>query len=117
MANRRVYRIIFLNQGEVFEVFAKGVSHGNLFGFVEVEELLFGERSQVVVDPSEERLKTEFKGVKRIYVPMHAVIRIDEVEKEGVPRVSKQEEGSSKVSAFPGPIYAPGPPTGGSGES
>lgn len=117
MTNRRVYRIIFLNQGEVFEVFAKGVSHGNLFGFVEVEDLLFGERSQVVVDPSEERLKTEFKGVKRVYVPMHAVIRIDEVEKEGIPRVSKQEENPSKVSAFPGPIYAPGPPPGGSGES
>jgi len=33
------------------------VSHGNLFGFIEVEELVFGERSTVVVDPAEEKIK------------------------------------------------------------
>lgn len=118
MDTRRIYKVIFHNQGEVFEVFAKGVSHGNMFGFVEVEGLLFGERSQVVVDPSEERLKTEFKGVSRVYVPMHSVVRIDEVEKEGVPRITKQEEESEdNIKSFPGPIYAPGPPRGDSGQS
>ena len=114
MASRRVYKVIFHNQGEVFEIFAEGISHGNLFGFVEIEGLRFGERSQVVVDPSEERLKTEFKGVQRIYVPMHSVVRIDEVEKEGVSRVTRQDESAANISSFPGPIYAPGPPSGGS---
>lgn len=118
MATRRIYKVIFHNQGEIFEVFAEGVSHGNMFGFVEVEGLLFGERSQVVVDPSEERLKTEFRGVRRVFVPMHSVVRIDEVEKEGVPRITKQEEGSGEnVKPFPGPIYAPGPAPGDSGQS
>ena len=45
------------------------VSHGNLFGFVEVEDIVFGERSTVVVDPAEERLKSEFAGVKRTQYP------------------------------------------------
>jgi hypothetical protein len=117
LATRRIYKVIFHNQGETFELFAEGVSHGNIFGFVELEGLLFGERSTVVVDPSEERLKTEFKGVRRIFVPMHAVIRIDEVEKEGVPRVTKNSETADNVSSFPGPIYTPGPPRGDSGQS
>ena len=117
MASRRVYRVIFHNQGEVFEIFAEGVSHGNLFGFVEIEGLRFGERTQVVVDPSEERLKTEFKGVQRIFVPMHSIVRIDEVEKEGVSRVTRQDESTAKITSFPGPIYAPGPPSGGTKES
>ena len=118
MATRRIYKIIFQNQGETFEVFAEGVSHGSLFGFVEVEGLLFGERTQVVVDPSEERLKSEFKGVQRIFVPMHSVVRIDEVEKEGVSRITKQDEGSDdNIKSFPGPIYAPGPPPGDSSKS
>ena len=117
MATRRIYKVIFHNQGEVFELFTEGVSHGNMFGFVELEGLLFGERSTVVVDPSEERLKTEFKGVQRIFVPMHAVIRIDEVEKEGVPRVTKTPEDSDNISSFPGPIYTPSPPRGDSGQS
>ena len=99
-------------------MYAEGVSHGSLFGFVEVEGLLFGERSQVVVDPSEERLKTEFKGVQRVFVPMHSVVRIDEVEKEGVARITKNEDdGDASVTSFPGPIYAPTPTPGDSGQS
>ena len=117
MDTRRIYKIIFHNQGETFELFAEGVSHGNMFGFVEVEGLLFGERSSVVVDPSEERLKSEFKGVQRVFVPLHSVIRIDEVEKEGVPRITKSPEKSDNVSSFPGPIYTPSPPPGDSGQS
>jgi hypothetical protein len=117
MDKKRVYKVVFLNQGEVFEIYASGVAQGNLYGFVEVEGLLFGERTQVVVDPSEERMKSEFRGVKRIFLPMHAVIRIDEVEKEGVPRVSTPEEGKASVTSFPSPIYTPRPPRGGSGES
>lgn len=118
MATRRIYKIIFHNQGEIFEVYAQGVSHGSMFGFVEVEGLLFGERSQVVVDPSEERLKTEFKGVQRVFVPMHSVVRIDEVEKEGVSRITKQEETSEgNIASFPGPIYAPDPTPSDSGQS
>ncbi len=108
MADERVYRISFLQQSEVYEIYARQVSQGGLLGFVEIEHLLFGERSKVVVDPSEERLKTEFEGVQRIYVPMHAVIRIDEVERQGVSRISEPREGSDKVAPFPMPIYTPG---------
>ncbi len=111
-----VYKIIFHNQGEVFEIYAKNVNQGHLYGFVEVEEILYGERSQVVVDPSEERMKSEFRGVKRIFLPMHAVVRIDEVEKEGVPRITTQE-GAGNISEFPSPIYPPQPPRGDSGKS
>jgi hypothetical protein len=98
----KVYKIIFRNHDRVFEVYASNVSQGDLFGFVEVEELLFGERSQVVVDPSEESIKIEFKGVKRTFIPLHAVVRIDEVEKQGVSRVAAaQAEGT--LMPFPGP--------------
>jgi hypothetical protein len=113
---KRVYKIIFHNQGEVFEIYAKNVDQGHLYGFVEVEEILYGERSQVVVDPSEERMKSEFRGVKRTLLPMHAVVRIDEVEKEGVPRITRQD-GEGTVAEFPSPIYTPEPPRGDSGQS
>ncbi len=104
MAERRIYKVLFLNQGQVYEVYARNVSQGGLFGFIEVEEMLFGERSQVVVDPSEERLKHEFEGVRRSYLPMHAILRIDEVEKQGSGRISKTEGDSGTVTAFPMPV-------------
>jgi hypothetical protein len=110
MAQSHLYKIIFLNQGKVYEIYARSVSQGSLFGFVEVEELVFGERTTVLVDPAEERLKTEFETVKRTYIPMHAVVRIDEVEKQGVSKISSID--GANVSQFPMPVYTPGGPGG-----
>lgn len=105
MPEKQVYKIIFFQQREVYEIYAKSVGQGNLFGFVEVEEIVFGERSQVLVDPSEDRLKNEFKGVRRVYVPLHSVVRIDLVEKEGVGRISDRPKGEGTLTPFPSPIY------------
>ena len=55
MPSQPIYKVIFMSQGKVYEVYARNVSHGSLFGFVEVEKLVFGTRTSVVVDPSEER--------------------------------------------------------------
>jgi len=106
MTAKRIYKVIFVSQGQVYEIYARDVGHGALFGFVEVEKLVFGERSSVVVDPSEEKIKTEFAGVTRTYLPMHAIIRIDEVERQGTSKISKLEGGN--VTQFPVPIYTPG---------
>jgi hypothetical protein len=106
MAAKMLYKIVFMSQGQVYEIYARQVGHGALFGFVEVEELVFGERSSVVVDPSEEKIKSEFAGVKRTYLPMHSIIRIDEVDKQGKSKISKLEGGN--VAQFPVPVYTPG---------
>jgi hypothetical protein len=105
MAANHIFKVVFANQGKVYEIYAKKVSHGTLFGFVEVEELVFGERSAVVVDPSEEKVKAEFEGVKRTYLPLHSILRIDEVRKSGASKVSSLE--GSNVTQFPTPIYTP----------
>jgi hypothetical protein len=106
MPASHLYKVVFHAQGKVYEIYARKVGHGGLFGFVEVEELVFGERSAVVVDPSEERIKAEFEGVKRTYLPLHSVIRIDEVRKGGISKVSSTE--ASNVTPFPVPFYTPG---------
>jgi len=102
MTSKRIYRVIFFSQGQVYEIYAHKVGQGDMMGFVEVEKLSFGERSEVLVDPSEERLKSEFEGVERTYIPMHAVIRIDEVEKLGAARIT---EATGNVTPFPLPGY------------
>lgn len=105
MAAKPIYKVIFMNQGKVYEIYAENVSHGAIFGFVEVEKLVYGARSGVVVDPSEERIQSEFSGVTRTYLPMHSVLRIDEVEKQGVSKITDAEGGN--VAQFPMPMYAP----------
>jgi hypothetical protein len=108
MTKRRLFRIAFFNQGQLYEMYARNVTQGGLLGFVEVEGLVFGEKTQVVVDPAEERLRAEFEGVKRSYVPMHSVVRIDEVEKQGPSRISEATGKGDKVAPFPMPVFNPG---------
>src|SRR3954447_20036458 len=111
MASSHIFKIMFVNQGKVYEVYARKVSQGRLFGFIEVEELVFGERSTVVVDPGEERIKSEFNGVKCTMLPMHSILRIDEVKKQGVSKISALE--GSNVTQFPMGMYPPSGSDGG----
>lgn len=106
MAASHIFKVIFANQGKVYEIYARKVTHGSLFGFIEVEELVFGERSTVVVDPVEEKVRAEFEGVQRTYLPMHSVLRVDEVRQQGVSKVSAFD--GSNVTPFPMPMYPPG---------
>lgn len=99
MIGKPIYKVIFHNQEQVYEVFARAIYQSEMYGFIEVEEFVFGERSQLLVDPGEEKLKGEFSGVKRSYIPMHSIIRIDEVEKEGAAKV--RESKGDKVTPFP----------------
>src|ERR1700751_4771964 len=110
MAISHIFRIMFVNQGKVYEIYARRVSHGELFGFIEVEELVFGERATVVVGPAEERIKGEFDGVKRTYLPLHSILRIDEVKKQGVSKITALEGSGANVAQFPMPLYTAPPP-------
>lgn len=103
MTQETLFRITFANQEAVYEIYARKVCESDIFGFLEVESFVFGENSSVVVDPSEERLKVEFNNIKRTYIPMHSVFRIDEVNKQGVAKVREKSKDDSKVSVFPVP--------------
>ena len=105
MESKQIYKVIFYNQGKVFEVFAREVYQSDMYGFITIEQLTFSEHKGVLVDPGEEKLKTEFDSVKRCYIPMHSVIRIDEVEKQGISKITDSD---SNVTHFPGAIYTPG---------
>ena len=102
MSTKPIYKVIFYNQSQVYEVYARAIYQSDMYGFIEVEEFVFGERSQMIVDPGEEKLKAEFSKVSRSYIPMQAIIRIDEVEKEGTGKVTELK-GGEKVAQFPFP--------------
>ncbi len=105
MSKKQLFKVVFMSHGQVYEIYARHVGHGEMFGFIEIEELVFGERSSLVVDPSEEKIKSEFENVRRTFLPMHSIIRIDEVDKQGTSKISKVE--GSNVAQFPLPIYTP----------
>ncbi len=85
---RPVYRVLFVQQDRIYEVYVRGVYQSDLYGFIEVEEFLFGERGGTIVDTSEERLRAEFQDVGRVFLPIASVLRIDEVERRGTARIT-----------------------------
>ena len=103
-----IYRVIFIQHETLYELYSQYVSEDDLMGFISVENLIFSEtKSSVVIDPSEEKLKTEFRDVKRCYIPMHSILRIDEVEQEGTAKITEISEKSSNVSHFPRNFSSP----------
>jgi len=95
MAEKHIYRVQFISQDKVYEIYARSAGPSGIPGFVEIGELAFGEKSSLLLDPSEEGLKSEFSGVKRSYIPLHCVLRIDEVEREGQAKITRNENDSN----------------------
>ncbi|MEH6575878.1 MAG: DUF1820 family protein [Amphritea sp.] len=98
MEKEAIYRIKFINQDEVYEIYARDVYQSDLWGFLEIENFVFGSQTQMVVDPSEEKLKQQFAEVERSYIPMQSIIRIDEVKQEGVAKITTAK---GTIAAFP----------------
>ncbi len=102
MTAKTLFKITFANQEAIYEIYARSIKESEIFGFLEVEELVFGEQTALVVDPSEEKLKVEFSNVKRTFIPMHTIYRIDEVTKQGTPKMKDNLNAGNTVSLFPG---------------
>ena len=99
------FRIQFHNHSRIYELYAHQVSQSHMAGFIEIGEIIFGEHSKLLIDPAEEKLKSEFGDVKHIYVPHHSVIRIDEVDQSGKNRILDSE--GSTITSFPGSSITP----------
>ena len=98
MKVKNIYKIIFIQLGEIYEVFAKQIYQSDMYGFIEIEDYIFNNGKQLVVDPSNEKLKQEFSEVSRSYIPINSIIRIDEVRELGEAKIKKNK---GDVSAFP----------------
>jgi len=99
-----LYRVQFISSGERYELYVKELMTSNVFGFIEIADFVWDTHTELVLDPSHEKLKDEFADVKRTYVPMHNVLRIDQVKKQGSAKITQL---SDKVRVLNSPIYTP----------
>lgn len=100
MSEKILYRVAFLNLGKVYEMYCNSVSSSGLFGFLEVSGLVFGDKNALVVDPTEEKMRDEFEDVEVLHLPMHSVLRVEQVRKKGQAVIRDRESGE-KVTPFP----------------
>jgi hypothetical protein len=104
MSEKHIYKVVFVNQDQVYEVYVESVYQGELYGFVIIEDFVFGEKSSIVVDPTEEKLRLEFEGVSRSFIPVHKIVRIDQVKKRGTAKIvgitKEVGDNASKVASL-----------------
>ena len=105
MPQRTLYKITFLNAGKVYELHARQITSSALWGFVEVADLVW-DAEGVVIDPTEERLRDEFGATRRLHLPMHAVVKVEEVERRGQLSIRDSQTGDRIVTPFPLPPRA-----------
>ena len=102
MTKKRLYKVVFLNQSKVYELFAGAVSSSDLYGFVAVDELQFKLDEGVLIDPTEDRLREEFADTETLFLPMHSIVRIEQVKQRGKSKIRDRESGE-KITPFPLP--------------
>ncbi|MCY4128721.1 MAG: DUF1820 family protein [Gammaproteobacteria bacterium] len=100
-SQERVYRVLFHNQGKIFDVFVRSVGRAELFGFLELEDFVFSNPTSVVIDPTEDKLRNEFDSVKRVFIPIANVERIDEVNEVGEAKITESD--GTQIHQFPTP--------------
>lgn len=100
MAEKRLYKVVFLNNGKVYELYARGVASSGLWGFIEVSQLVFETTAGLVVDPTEEKMRQEFEHASVMHLPIQSVLRVEEVEKRGQCLIRDRKSGE-KVTPFP----------------
>ena len=64
----------------------------------------------MIVDPAEEKLRSEFHETLASYIPLHSVIRVDYVKRKGVSKITETSSSSAKVRYFPNNIKAKNQP-------
>jgi hypothetical protein len=102
MPPRPLYKVTFASAGKIYELYAREVASSSLWGFVEIAELVW-DAEGVVIDPTEERLRDEFGSSRRLHLPMHAVLRVEEVERRGQLAIRDSTSGDRIVTPFPLP--------------
>ncbi|MEO8802737.1 MAG: DUF1820 family protein [Rudaea sp.] len=100
MRNKKLYKVTFLSQGKTLELYARHIASSSLWGFTEVGEIDFEQGTGVVVDPTEERLRDEFKDTRMLHLPMQCIVRIEEVDKRG-PLAIRDAGNGEKIMLFP----------------
>lgn len=100
---KTLYKVTFLNQAKVYELYAQHVAASSLWGFTEVSGLVFDLRDSLVIDPTEEQLRDEFGSTRVLHLPMQSIIRIEEVEKKGQSAIRDAATGEKVVTPFPLP--------------
>ena len=74
-----LYRVVLQSPDEQCELYAVRVAQGHLPAFLELEQIVFADRASGHASAAQERLRSALAEVKRCYIPLARIVRIDEI--------------------------------------
>ena len=83
------YRIVFKQDKKTYEVYVRNVNDESIIGFLEIEKIMFSKF--IKANKMEKTFKKEFKDADRIYIPVHAISRIDEISVRNIDEESTKK--------------------------
>jgi hypothetical protein len=90
-----VYRTVFTHLDQVYTVYSQGLSEETLVGFIELDSIIEVKQEVILSTESQEMHQLFIKqlaSIKRTYVPMHAVVRIDEMTRKHYDFTMRDDE-------------------------
>jgi hypothetical protein len=97
------YKVSFSLDQEMYQVCARHVESSNLYGLIEIGDFIFPE-NKLVYNPGEDRIRREFQGIQRTWLPYHAIVRIDEVRDSQESEVKIVPLQAVRKAAEPAPM-------------
>jgi len=82
---KKLFKIIFVDEDKKIQtIHSSKLNPSSFLGLVEISDIVFLDKSEIIIAPDDGDLKNKFKNVERSYIPLNAIVRIDEVtiEKE-----------------------------------
>lgn len=78
--NDKYYKVQFYDsKKEIMTFFAKKLNPSSFLGLIEVSEILFMD-SEIIINPDDEKVRKEFNGVSKTFLPLNTIVRIDEID-------------------------------------
>ena len=81
------------------QVLQQEKEHAEKMARIKAQEI--AEKTKQLQKKREEKLKAEFASVKKTFIPMHNVFRIDQVPAEGTAKIHPKHPAGSNVRSFP----------------
>lgn len=76
-----VYRVHYAKEKEpLCEILARQVGPADILGFIEISDFVAPRPSGRILRPDADRVEREFEGVRRTFVPISDVRRIDAID-------------------------------------
>jgi len=95
-----LYKVKFVQQDAVVELVAKYISEESLMGFIEIEDIVFSGSGEAHC--TDDKYRHEFAGLNRCYLPLHTLLRIDELSSSTDVLIGEVEAKKDNVRRFPG---------------